>query len=165
VLDGADEVQLRMVGGFDDVLDDDWGRDLVREAVGLGIVHRQRVDTFRELRDWDIFVLPSRRDPCPLSVLEAMASGLPVVGTRTDGIAEQVTPETGLLVAPESPDELARAILAMVADAPARAAMGAAGRRRVSEVFSVERQAGGLDDAYRRALARPPSRDRSRVEE
>ena len=47
---------------------------------------------FERLARWDAFVLPSRSDPFPISMLEAMASGLPVVGTRRDGIAEQSRP-------------------------------------------------------------------------
>ncbi len=105
------------------------------------------------LARWEIFVLASRRDAFPLAVLEAMQAGLPIVATAVGGIAEQLTHlETGLLVPPERPDELADAIVRLHRDAPLRTRLGEAAAARAREVFSVERQAVGLHTAYLAAL-------------
>ena len=151
----APGVEFRLVGGLTDILEVEWGRNVIDRAREAGVVYRERVDTLEELRSWDAFALPSRTDPFPIAMLEAMGSGLPVIGAASDGIAEQVTPECGELVAPGDPEALAAAMLRMARRSGAeRAAMGAAGRRRVAEDFTVERQAAALDEAYR-ATVRP----------
>jgi glycosyltransferase involved in cell wall biosynthesis len=152
VREAAPEVELRMVGAPTDVLDAEWAQRELARAAELGITHVPRADVYRELRDWDIFALPSRVDPFPISVLEALGAALPVVGTAVDGLREQVTPDTGVLIPPEDPKALAEAILELHRDSERRAKLGAAGRRRVLESFTLERQAAGLDEAYRAAL-------------
>ena len=145
--------EFRMVGSPTDPLEREWGDAVVREAKSAGVVHVPEADVYAELRGWDAFALASRMDPCPIVKLEAMASGLPVVGARTDGIAEQVTPESGILVPPDDSRALAAGIERIAdADVRTRAAMGVAGRRRVETVFSLESQAEGLDAAYRLVL-------------
>ncbi|MEZ4295406.1 MAG: glycosyltransferase family 4 protein [Polyangiaceae bacterium] len=62
----------------------------------------------------DVFCLPSREEGCPNVVLEALASGKPVVATRVGGIPELVREDNGILVAPEDPDALARAFVTAV---------------------------------------------------
>jgi glycosyltransferase involved in cell wall biosynthesis len=92
----------------------------------------------------DIFVLPSAEDTegLPLVVAEAMASGLPVVATRSGGAQEIVEAgKTGMLVERQSPRELARAITSLLASLDRRAAMGKEGRRRVEEFFDLSKQA------------------------
>jgi len=97
--------------------------------------------------------LPSRQDPFPIAMLEAMAHGLPVVGTRIDGIAEQIAPTCGVLMPPESPVALADAIVALARQSVTdRAAMGAAARKRVADCFSIDRQAMQLAEAYGDAI-------------
>lgn len=95
-----------------------------------------------------VFALPTRREAFGLSFLEAMAFGVPVVGSRLEAIPEIVADgETGLLVPPGDPAALAAALSALLSD-PARARrMGAAGRARVAERFSWRRAAGAMLDA------------------
>jgi glycosyltransferase involved in cell wall biosynthesis len=96
------------------------------------------------------FVLTSDYEGCPLSVLEAMAAGVPVVATAVGGVPELVVDgETGLLVGPRAPDEVAEAV-GQLFDNPAVArTMGAAGRARVREQFTLERMVAALDELYR----------------
>lgn len=146
-------VEFRMIGDCTDVLEREWGLEVLERARALGVTHMRKADASLEMRTWDAFALPSRRDPFPIAMLEAMANGLPVIGTRVDGLAEQVTAESGMLVEPESPEELARAIECLAAQpAEARRAMGAAGRRRVEDHFTLEHQAEGLNRAYESAI-------------
>ncbi len=75
--------------------------------------------------DADVFVLPSHREGMPLAALEALAAGLPVVATRVGALPEVVAHgETGLLVEPHAPDQLAAALGRLVREPALREAMG-----------------------------------------
>jgi glycosyltransferase involved in cell wall biosynthesis len=90
----------------------------------------------------DLFVLPSHTEGLPLTVLEAMAAGKPVVGTTVGGIPEAVRHgETGLLVPPQEPGRLAEAVITLLKDPVLATSMGEAGRTRAQEVFSLETEA------------------------
>jgi glycosyltransferase involved in cell wall biosynthesis len=105
-----------------------------------------------------LFVLPSLTEGISLTLLEAMARGLPVVATRVGGNSEVVADgETGLLVSPGSPVELASA-LAKILRAPETARrMGHAGRRRVEQLFDIRRMVREYEDLYREALRPRPA--------
>lgn len=92
-----------------------------------------RSDVERILRGADIFVLPSFREGLPRTVIEAMASGLPVVASDIPACRELVDHSTGYLVPPGDATRLADAIAALVADPARRAELGAAGLRRALE--------------------------------
>jgi glycosyltransferase involved in cell wall biosynthesis len=98
-----------------------------------------RSDVGELLADADVFVLSSRSEGMPLSILEAMAAGLPVVASSVGGIPELVRDgETGRLVPPGNEGSLATALEETLDDPELRARLGAAGRRRVVDHFSVE---------------------------
>jgi glycosyltransferase involved in cell wall biosynthesis len=95
-----------------------------------------RTDVAGLLAAADIFVLPSHFEGLPMSVIEAMLTGLPVVATNIRGPREQVLSDvTGLLVPPGSAIPLADALNRLVGDPGLRAAMGAAGRARAMELY------------------------------
>jgi glycosyltransferase involved in cell wall biosynthesis len=107
-------------------------RLLGRRLVRLGY----RDDIPRVLAASDIFCLPSHFEGLPMSVIEAMLTGLPVVATDIRGPREQVQPGiTGLLVPPKAVEPLARAIATLAADPALRARMGEAGRRHALAHF------------------------------
>jgi glycosyltransferase involved in cell wall biosynthesis len=82
-----------------------------------------------DYRQADIFVTTSRSDGTPVSILEAMASGLPCVATSVGGIPEWIeNNRTGLLIEPESPKQLAEAILELATDPSRRELIGTAAR-------------------------------------
>ena len=85
----------------------------------------------------DLSVLPSFMEATSITGLESMATGLPLIGTRVGGIPALINnEETGLLVSPGEPTEIAEAIDRLVSDASLREAMGKAGRQRAAADFS-----------------------------
>jgi glycosyltransferase involved in cell wall biosynthesis len=86
----------------------------------------------------DAFCLPSRHEGVPLSVLEAMAAGVPCVATAVGGVPEIVEHRrTGLVVAPGSPAALADALGELLSDPAAAARIGAAARAKVEREWSA----------------------------
>lgn len=99
-----------------------------------------RSDVAERLAASAVFVLASRYEGLPLSILEAMRGGLPVIATDVGGVCELVQDgKTGHLVRREDPDDLARAMQALADDPGLRARMGQAGRARFEAQFSMER--------------------------
>ena len=112
-----------------------------------------------------VFVLPSHAEGLPMSLLEAMAHGVPVVATAVGGIPEAVRDGLeGVLVAPRDAAALASAVLGLLADPDARMRMGAAARERVRSEFSSTRMIVTLEDLYEKLAAsearRPGTRER-----
>lgn len=102
----------------------------------------ERTDVPTVLRALDVFVLPSRAEGMSNTILEAMATGLPVVATEVGGTPELVEADvTGRLVPPGDPNALEAALRAYVGDSCLRSLQGKAGRERVLQHFSLERMA------------------------
>jgi len=102
---------------------------------------------------FDGFVLPSRVEGFPVTIVEAMLAGLPVVATRVGSVDEAVVEGvTGWIVPPEDPEALAAAIEELVADPAAARARGAAGRDRAREHFTIDRTIEEYLLLYRRLL-------------
>jgi glycosyltransferase involved in cell wall biosynthesis len=130
----------------------DRGEDIAAmlDAAGLGKRLRRlgyRRDVQSVLAAADIFALPSYHEALPMSVIEAMLTGLPVVATDINGPREQVEHgTTGLLVAPRQSAPLAAALARLANDPALRAAMGAAGRTRAMALYDESRVVGRLLD-------------------
>jgi glycosyltransferase involved in cell wall biosynthesis len=112
--------------------------DVVSQVHLLG----HRADVSRILDALDVFAHPTRRDPCPLAVLEAAAHGLPVVAWREGGTATLVRDcETGFLLEPMDIDGLTHALQTLIANQGMRETMGRMARGRVASAFSPDRAA------------------------
>lgn len=121
----------------------------------LGLVR----DVPSVLRRASGFVLSSTSEGIPVTLLEAMARGLPIVATAVGGIPEVVVPgETGRLVPPSNPETLAEALLSVWRDPSQGEAMGRAGRARVEEHFDIGRMVREYESLY---CASPCSRSLS----
>jgi sugar transferase (PEP-CTERM/EpsH1 system associated) len=129
---------------------------LLRQA-GLGELSwlpGERGDVPDILRGLDCFVLPSLAEGISNTILEAMASGLPVVATRVGGNAELVEESsTGRLVAARDPDALARAMLDYLRHRDTARTHGEAARRAAETSFSLDRMVAKYEELYERLLA------------
>jgi glycosyltransferase involved in cell wall biosynthesis len=101
------------------------------------------------LAGWSIFVLPSRQEAFPLSTLEAMGAGIPVIATKVGCVPEQIVHlESGVLVPPEDPAAIAEWIEHLRDDPDLRLKLAAAGRSRVRTKFTIPAQATALAAVY-----------------
>jgi len=134
---------LRIAGGgpaLDGLQADADARGLAEAVRFLG----KRTDVPRLLRAADAFVLSSAWEGLPNAVMEAMASGLPVVATDVGGVSDLIeSGRSGTIVPPQDPAALAEGMLGVMAlDAPSRARMGALARERMTGRFDQEYIAG-----------------------
>ena len=114
--------------------------------------YRDDLDTF--IGCFDLFVHPASAEGLGIAVLKAAAAGLPVVACDAGGLREAVADgETGLLVAPDDVDALQHAIGTLADDAALRAKLGAAGRERMQNEFSIATMAAQHVALYESLLA------------
>jgi glycosyltransferase involved in cell wall biosynthesis len=110
----------------------------------------------------NVFVLPSTQEGLSLSALEAMALGKPVVACRVGGTPEVVADEeTGLLVSPGRPEELAAALARLLGHPAEAERMGAQGERRARCMFDLEQMVSRIEAVYGELVRRPPPSGRA----
>jgi glycosyltransferase involved in cell wall biosynthesis len=132
------EAELWVVG---DRLPSDRGADMAALLRSAGLGYRLRLLGYRDdipalLAAADIFTLPSRFEGLPMSVIEAMLTGLPVIATNVRGPQEQVIDgETGLTIPPGNAPALGAALGRLVRDPALRTRMGKAGRLRALDCY------------------------------
>ena len=114
-----------------------------------------REDVLSLVKSADLFVMSSVTEGLGSAVLDAMAMGLAVVGTRAGGIPEAVVHgRTGLLVPPGEPTPLAAAIVRLLKEPLLRSQYGHAGRARVAEHFGVDKLVEGTLAVYHDLVGR-----------
>lgn len=124
--------------------------DLGRQVRLLG----NREDIAALLAECDVFALSSVAEGIPLTVLEAMAVGLPVAATDVGGVGEVVIDNvTGTLIAPSDPAALATALVRYVRDPGLRLQHGRSGRERVQNQFSLPAMVSAYTALYDELLA------------
>ena len=133
-------------------------------ATELGIAERVYFPGYRAhllpvYGSFDLFVLSSRREGLPNSILEAMAVGLPVVTTDVAGTSELVLDgQTGYVVPQGDVDRLAHAMVTLVANKQLQQSMGQAGRERIEREFSFTHRLQRIEELYARILGLPLAR-------
>jgi glycosyltransferase involved in cell wall biosynthesis len=134
-------------------------KELESEVRALGLAHRIRFLGFRNdvheiMNVFDIFVLPSLSEGLPNVILEAMASCKPVIASAVGGIPEAIVEgETGLLVPPGDSEAIVAAIKKLLGHNAIALRMGEAGRRRVEQFFSLQREVASFDRLYQKLLS------------
>ncbi|TEB09726.1 glycosyltransferase family 4 protein [Pelotomaculum propionicicum] len=108
-----------------------------------------REDAAELLRDFDVFVLFSRWEGLPLTIIEAMLAGRPVVASAVGGVSEMVVDQkTGLLINASDGRAAVQALRELAADRERRLSMGEAGRRRAVELFSINEMVNKYRELY-----------------
>jgi glycosyltransferase involved in cell wall biosynthesis len=147
--DGTRDLELRLMG------DGPCRPALERLVQERGLTSRVRFlgtvpDIPEQLRELDFFALASHREGRPTSIMEAMASGLPVVATRVGSVATLVAEgRTGLLANPGDTDGLARAFAVLANDESLRCSLASEARRVAVAELSLDRMVDQYDAFYR----------------
>jgi glycosyltransferase involved in cell wall biosynthesis len=111
-------------------------------------------DVAAQLRELDLFVLASLREGRPTSIMEAMASGLPVIATRVGAVPDLVVDgESGLLIDPSNVSGLANSILTLAHDPKRRRRFGDAARKIAVEQLQIWRMVAGYEHFYKEMAA------------
>ncbi|MFH1865783.1 MAG: glycosyltransferase [Candidatus Eisenbacteria bacterium] len=137
---------------------------LERTAGELGISGKVRFLGVRDdvpavLKLMDVLVLSSLSEGSPNVVLEGMASGVPIVGTRVGGVPELVEDGvSGLLVDPGDVPAMSNAVLALLTDPDRARAMGEKGRTRATEDYDINRVVVRIEDVFSDLLKRARGR-------
>jgi glycosyltransferase involved in cell wall biosynthesis len=132
--------------------------DLKRLSINLGINNTVeflgvRGDILSLLDKSSIFVLPSRWEGLPISILEAMSRNVPVIATSVGGISEIINDgEDGVLVTPENPELLARVIIYLLENEGLRAKLVTNAFKKVKEEFSIDRYTSDLLNLYKNII-------------
>lgn len=131
------QIKLILVGGGEE--EGNLKKSAIKKGVKNDVIFLgQRSDVNQILKAFDIFVFPSLTEGLPLVVIEAMATGLPIVASHVGGIPELVVNgETGFLVSPTSKEEIKEAIIKLLNNPELRKEMGQIARKRFETHFSL----------------------------
>lgn len=121
----------------------------------------ERNDIPQLMQTFDLFVLPSLGEGISNTILEAMASGLPIIATNVGGNPELVTQDNGMLVAAARPNELVQAMQHYLEQPVLRHAHGAAGRAVIEQRFSMQAMVQGYLDVYAKVMNAAEKTERS----
>jgi glycosyltransferase involved in cell wall biosynthesis len=163
ILKAQPDAHLLLVGWFDA------SEDALSEALRTRILNHPRIhctgfvaDTAPYYRAMDLMALPTWREGFPNVVLEAAATGIPVITTLSTGSRDSVVPEvTGLLIPPGYPEAISKAVLRLLRNPDRRRRMGEAARAWIMEHFVDERVLGLAAVFYKSMLSAEESQAQS----
>ncbi|WP_249260700.1 glycosyltransferase family 4 protein [Halomonas caseinilytica] len=144
-----------LIGGLaaDEGSDEAVVAELRERVVELGLASRVSFVGFRSdlpscLKALDIVCVPSRNEAFGLTVIEAMAAARPVVGSSSGAIPELINEQTGRLADPDVPEAWVTALVELLEDVQLRERLGATGRQRVQEAFTLAGHVAALVEEY-----------------
>ncbi len=151
VLDSGNQVHVTFIGGGEELSD----VKAVCQALGLkknvtfyGICK----DVYRRLPDFDVFLLYSNWEGFPISILEAMRAGLPVIASDVGGVKEAVDEKTGWLIPRGDENKLVEILSKIACSRGDLEFKGIAGRRKYEEMFTVDRMMERIAGVYTEVL-------------
>jgi glycosyltransferase involved in cell wall biosynthesis len=149
--------KLVLIG--DDIQNDGAFRRQMQTYASSEGIHATFMGFQRNVPEWlqaaDIAVVPSREEPLGNATLEAMVTGLPVIGTLAGGIPEMIeTEQTGLLVQVNDPDGIANALQRLLEDPSLARKLGQAGRARCERLFSIQTHTDAMIEVFQDVLRR-----------
>ena len=165
IADLSNDPQIRALAAFDSLsysqyLKEQLTPELASRVFFTGAVSHQELH--HHFQSADILVNPSLSEAFGMSLIEAMATGTPTIATKIGGMTDIVrSPETGLLVSPEHPQELAQAMEQLLADDELRAQMGKTARARAVDTFAWEAIAANRKNHYSQLANTAPDSDKS----
>ena len=124
---------------------------LEKQAFLVGLLSRE--DVFDNLcNEADVFVLLSRWEGLPITILEAMSAGLPIVASKVGGIPELVSKDSGFLIERGDLDSLVKAIITLVKDREMRLEMGKNARKKIKDNFTLSKMFDKVEREYNNLL-------------
>jgi len=161
--------QMSLLQALTHLKDHDWRLTLIGDGPMLDVCKRfaisnsledkvfflgQRDDVAQQLANADIFILTSHWEGFPISILEAMRAGLPVIASDVGGVSEAVLDQkTGFTIPRSDEQTLTKRLELLISHTKTREALGQAGRKRFLEFFTIDRMVSKTIQVYDEAIA------------
>jgi glycosyltransferase involved in cell wall biosynthesis len=152
ILDSHSDAEVHLVGSGP--LEEDVQKSIQSSGLSGSVTTYDYVDDISEMYDLaSVFCRPSYSEGLPLTMLEAMASGVPPVVTGISGVPEVVTDhETGVLLEPGNPDEVAQAVIELFDDTDLRKRLSKNARKYMTENLTWEQRTERIMEVYSQVL-------------
>lgn len=138
--------------------DENYKKELDELVKKLGLTGKVRFlgarsDIYDLIKDFNVFLLTSKQEGFPLVIIEAMAAGVPVISTNVGGISEVIkNNETGILIPPESPKELSKAVIELLSDKKLTKDIIDNAQIAVNKHFTVENMTSNTLNIYKQVM-------------
>ncbi len=130
--------------------------DLIKELQLEDKISLQKInyeELIKKVSNFDIFILISKHEGLPMTILEAMSAGLPVIASNVGGIPEQINSNSGILVE-NTTEEITKAILDLYTNQEKKIAMGIFARKKSEKFFSMENFISKTEEVYFQVLSK-----------